>query len=249
MCQRESSSPVFKVVAHHKDDDSVAKRAESREAGGLEPNLELSIGCKLMLLENFWTERGIVNGTQCWLYDIVWPAGAEVNKEDPDQPLCLLVAVLRASYNGPFVAAGHVRGQEVLIVPVYRSRREWFKSGAIRYREQFPVRLAYAITIHKAQGMTVPKVVVDLDAGVKNLALFYVAVSRVKRLEDIMFETPFDLDRVTGSHGAHGDMRQRDWEMRALQRLTAANMASTSQIARGGLSLLSQQVLSAAVLA
>ena len=77
-CQRDSGQPIFKALASHSDND-VAAKATVQEAGMLEQYLELSIGCKLMVLENLWTERGIVNGTQCRLYDIVWSEGSQLN--------------------------------------------------------------------------------------------------------------------------------------------------------------------------
>ena len=48
----------------------------------------------------------------------------------------------------------------------------------------YPIVPAYAFTIHKLQGLTIPTLVVDFS----NLfapGQFYVAVSRVRRLEDL----------------------------------------------------------------
>ena len=46
--------------------------------------------------------------------------------------------------------------------------------------------LAHAITIHKAQGLTLDKVIVHLGKGDNTTGLTYVALSRTKRSEDIM---------------------------------------------------------------
>ena len=208
----------------------------------LEQYLELSIGCKLMVLENLWTERGIVNGTQCRLYDIVWSEGSQLNQDKPDQPLCLLVSVPKDSYSGPFVEEYSWRTRDYVVIPIYRSQRDFYKLGQMRYRSQFPVRLAYAITIHKAQGMTVPKVALDITSGKKDLCLFYVAISRVRRLDDLMFEETFDFDRLSSDEGNNALMRQHDWERRDLQRLRAANEATTSQLRRQPMSPLSQRI-------
>ncbi len=51
---------------------------------------------------------------------------------------------------------------------------------------QFPLRLAWAITIHKSQGLTFEKVIIDIE----NLFIpgqFYVAMSRCKSLDGISF--------------------------------------------------------------
>lgn len=51
-----------------------------------------------------------------------------------------------------------------------------------------PIRLAYAVTIHKSQGSTIPKVLFDMSTlnGFPNReGLAYVALSRVRQLEDL----------------------------------------------------------------
>jgi len=47
---------------------------------------------------------------------------------------------------------------------------------------QFPLRLAYGITVHKSQGLTLSKAVLNLATKEHALGLSYVAVSRVKTL-------------------------------------------------------------------
>jgi ATP-dependent exoDNAse (exonuclease V) alpha subunit len=60
---------------------------------------------------------------------------------------------------------------------------------------QLPLLLAYAITVHKNQGLTLPKVVLHLSQIEYCLGLMCVAVSRVKVLDGLLFEGPFDFDR------------------------------------------------------
>ncbi len=63
-------------------------------------------------------------------------------------------------------------------------------------RKQHPIRLAYALTIHKSQGQTLVKVVIDLGKNERSLGLAFVALSRVKKFNDFLIQ-PFTLDRLT----------------------------------------------------
>lgn len=54
----------------------------------------------------------------------------------------------------------------------------------------FPFRVAYAITICKSQGQTLPKVIVWFDKEIIPPGTGYVALSRVRKRADILFLTP-----------------------------------------------------------
>lgn len=51
--------------------------------------------------------------------------------------------------------------------------------------KQVPLRLAYAVTIHKAQGLTLDKVFIDFDRGMFAHGQAYVAFSRARSLEGL----------------------------------------------------------------
>jgi ATP-dependent DNA helicase PIF1 len=73
--------------------------------------------------------------------------------------------------------------------------------------KQVPLRLAYAVTIHKAQGLTLDRVFIDFDAGMFAHGQAYVAFSRARTLEGLEISRalrPRDivLDRTAFAFGA-----------------------------------------------
>ncbi len=56
--------------------------------------------------------------------------------------------------------------------------------------KQFPIKLAWAITIHKSQGQTLSQAVVDLGRGAFAHGQVYVALSRCESLEGLWLRRP-----------------------------------------------------------
>ena len=64
-------------------------------------------------------------------------------------------------------------------LPVPPNVFEWMVDGKYLLQQQIPLRLRYAMAIHKSQGQTLPKVVVDLGKGEKVAGCIFVAISSI----------------------------------------------------------------------
>ena len=172
--------------------DALQSQAHSYEAGvtgefntASQPTdqiLVLKPGAKVILLRND-PDRRWVNGT--------------------------IARVSRLNEKQVFV---EISGREYEVEPVsWESRRYAFDQTAEKVVEtvagtfkQFPLRLAWALTIHKSQGLTLDRVYIDLGRGTFAHGQAYVALARCSSLEGLALARPLRPSDILFDPGAMG---------------------------------------------
>jgi ATP-dependent DNA helicase PIF1 len=125
--------------------------------------LQLKIGSQVMLLKND-TDKRWVNGS----------IGTVVDATDEE----IQVRIDREIYSIPKVTWSKIKY-------VYNAEDKKIDEEIVASFTQFPLRLAWAITIHKSQGQTYERVVIDLGRGAFAHGQTYVALSRCRTLGGI----------------------------------------------------------------
>jgi ATP-dependent DNA helicase PIF1 len=155
--------------------------------------VRLKAGQPVILQKNLDVQKGLVNGSQGIIIDFVM-------YDQACQPRDLTtdageIAQLRRNYVLDFICGQgypniplvkfHNQDEPVTVYPDCSvSERGFKKPHSLLIRTQIPLLPGWAMTIHKAQGMTLQKAVVHLDHCWQS-GMAYVALSRVKNLEGL----------------------------------------------------------------
>ena len=149
---------VHKIEAIHSGSASQQKRAkniDSKSFEGLRDTVHLVRGCKVMLTRNVNYTKGLANGTRGILIGIVYGSGGLGAFPEA-------VIVDFPEYDGE--RHGKFYDKEPTWVPILPMTST--KEGTRIKRTQFPVAPAFALTVNKAQGLTLKEgVVIHLVGG------------------------------------------------------------------------------------
>jgi ATP-dependent exoDNAse (exonuclease V) alpha subunit len=140
--------------------------------------LKVKVGAQIMLLNNDSAAR--------WVNGSVGRITA-IDTENNDEP----VVIVRLS-----------GGYEVEVTPyTWEVFRFFIEDGKLETEvtgtfRQYPLMLAWAVTIHKGQGKTFEKVVIDIGRGTFAHGQMYVALSRCTSLEGIILKKPIRKNHI-----------------------------------------------------
>ncbi|KAM9863689.1 AAA family ATPase [Leucobacter sp. BZR 635] len=161
MLERLTAEPLAFTAEISGDTDGFELPAEER--------LQLAVGAQVMLLNNDFADRW-VNGSI-----------GKVERIDRDS-------------DGPVVDVRLRDGKRVEVRQhTWEITRPVVRAGSLEHEvigtfAQLPMKLAWAITIHKSQGQTLDRVVVDLTGGTFANGQLYVALSRCTSLEGLVLK-------------------------------------------------------------
>lgn len=136
----------------------------------------LKMGAQVMLVVNLDQESGLVNGSRGVITGFRMPPVGSTHGESR-----VLMPVVQ------------FMGKELLL-NVYIWKHEIYGAGVVSYM-QVPLRLAWAVTIHKAQGLSLDFVDMKLDRSVFEYGQSYVGLSRVRTLAGLRL-TGFDPSAI-----------------------------------------------------
>nr|XP_022305765.1 uncharacterized protein LOC111112528 [Crassostrea virginica] len=183
---RENSEELIEVPAKDYERDRTTGKLTLRDkpltvtrVDGLSASLLLAVNARVMLTRNVCVEDGLVNGAMGYILHFEYEDKQSVKEVEA-------IGVIFDSKN-----TGKVQGKVTPngnLVPIKRIEediREKNSKNVVRH--QFPLKLSWACTAHKVQGMTAKEVVVNLDRSFSP-GQAYVALSRVTTKDGLFIE-------------------------------------------------------------
>jgi len=135
-------------------------------------DLKLKIGCVVMLIRNLNVKEKLTNGTRCIV----------IGLQDS-------TIVVKRIHEGKILP-------EPIFIPRIKFTSSEVDVGVQFNRHQFPLRLAYAITVNKSQGQTLSRVGLYMKSDIFTHGQLYVALSRVRQKRHI-YICQFPQERQT----------------------------------------------------
>lgn len=154
--------PSFKEPRYKNKRAFKAKKRKTADTAGLEQLLAVGIGSRVILKRNTNVNAGLCNGA------LGTVTGFNIENEE--------------TVTGILVKFDNL--DHLVTIEKITSDFE-FQRNIYIPRTQFPLSLAWALTIHKAQGMSLDAVLLDLGLNIFEGGQAYVALSRARKLNTV----------------------------------------------------------------
>eukprot|EP00698_Gefionella_okellyi_P019685 TRINITY_DN6072_c0_g2_i1.p1 TRINITY_DN6072_c0_g2~~TRINITY_DN6072_c0_g2_i1.p1 ORF type:complete len:394 (+),score=81.27 TRINITY_DN6072_c0_g2_i1:735-1916(+) len=174
--------------------NQAAERSESLNQSITPKQLMLRVGAQVLCTKNIDADSGLVNGSRGVVMSFVSESEARAAVQgklarDPSRWLSI-------SSDRTWPVVKFACGITKVMVPEIWSLQQ----GDVLLAERFqvPLQLAWAVTVHKSQGMTLDAVETSLSKAFDH-GMVYVALSRVRSLNGLRL-TSFDPRAITADH-------------------------------------------------
>lgn len=109
-------------------------------------------------------------------------------------------SVVFVKFDDPMVGKTRCNGQNTLhtSIPIRPVESEFLYHGCRVIRTKFPLILAWACTVHKVQGISLDKAVIDLGSSIFEYGMAYVALSRIRTISGLIL-IKFDPSKIKAS--------------------------------------------------
>ena len=156
---------------------------KAQKAGNLRKVLHVKVGARVMLTTNIDVSDGLTNGT-------VGTVKYVITEEISKRVKVILVVFDNRGVGQEAKSKSQYRHINSKAVPICKTQAIFLVDGKTlcqASQTQFPLVLAWAITIHKCQGLTLQETVVDMTTskGHYTVGQAYVAFSRVMQLDKL----------------------------------------------------------------
>jgi len=147
--------------------------------------LQLKVGAQIMLLTN---EKNWVNGTLAQVINILYHDVIIARSTEGN-----ILEITRHTWEkGKYEVVDKFNKNGDMVASLEKSISGVFV--------QYPIKLAWAVTIHKSQGQTFDRAVVDLSQGAFATGQAYVALSRVRSYEGLSLTVPIHEGHIKTDH-------------------------------------------------
>ena len=153
------------------------------ETGNLEKTLTVKINARVMITTNIGVANGLTNGATVTVTNVVI--------DETSGKMDTILAAFDSEHVGQeamHTSVYHSINQNA--VPIHKTQATFplhKKATFQATRSQFPLTLAWAVKLHKCQGLTLPEILIDMTTakGKFKPGEAYVGFSRVRTLEKL----------------------------------------------------------------